>query len=69
MKQSDLLSIIAHYELVLGTDKTVPGMEGFAKFYVSSMSPADKRLLNNYRKVKAQAAKYIADKLSAPELA
>lgn len=65
MTRAAILHTIAGYELAVGASTSVPGMEGFAEFYLQKLDRAEIKLLNEYNDVRRSIAKDTADRFEA----
>ena len=60
MKIDDILSAIAHYEMMAGAEKAVMEIKGVLDFYKRAMSPEQVRLMRRYEKIKLKACQDLA---------
>jgi len=56
-----ILSVIAHYELVVGAERHVPGLNGLTAHYTDKQRGEARKLLERYADIKQKASHDIAE--------
>lgn len=65
MKNSEIIHLIALYEIAVGVEENVKGAEGYAKHVVKSLPKKAVQLLKRYEAKKRAVAKSMADQIAA----
>lgn len=55
MKNSDLIKLLAHYDVVVGIARDVAGMQGFACYWLSKLAPHERRACEGFEAAKKKA--------------